>query len=80
MLSNPDRLQVFTDQSKRLAESFKQNTHQEGSAYGHTALRLEDHDVTAQFTQNADDTFSKLATRDQMKATQLLQAEAAVLA
>ena len=80
ILSNPDRMHVFTDQSKRLADSFKQNTHQEGSAYGHSQLRIDDHDVTAQFKVKDDDTFSKVATRDQMKATQLLAAEAEVLA
>ena len=62
-----------------MGEGFKANVHVEGNCVDGGKPAIDDHDVTLVHRQREDETFQRIATKDQMRAQQLVRTEAELL-
>ena len=66
-LANPDHVDGFLQSSARMGEGFKSNVHFEGNCVDGGKPAIDDHDVTLVHRKREDETFQRIATKDQIE-------------
>ena len=78
-MANPDTINTFEDSSRRLQEAFRGNIGVESNIFSGPRVAINDHDVTLTHRSRTDESFLRLAAKDQVRVAQKEAVEEEIL-